>query len=248
MAFQDHFSGHAASYAKFRPRYPENLFAELAKLCECRELAWDCGTGNGQAAVGLAEHFQKVTATDASPQQIGQAELHPRVAYHVGHEGASGLPDASVDLVTVAQALHWFDRPKFFNEVRRVLKPRGVIAVWCYGLHRLGDPWDAVLHRFYAETVGPFWPPERILVDEAYRSIDFPFPELPQPECVMQQDLSLDGLLQYLGTWSATKGFERKHGFSPLPIIERELLPFWKDRQQPRRVIWPLHFRVGRRS
>lgn len=246
MAFHDHFSGHAAEYAKFRPRYPAALIADLAALCPQRIAAWDCGTGNGQAAVALAEHFQHVTATDASAEQIAQAEAHPQVRYHVATERESGLPDHSVDLVTVAQALHWFDAAAFFAEVRRVLKPQGIIAVWCYNLSRLGEPFDAILYRFYSETVGPYWPPERVLVEQGYRTIEFPFDELPPPVASMQQDLSLDGLLNYLGTWSATKRFEQDQGFSPIPPLAAELLPLWGDPQQPHRVVWPLAVRVGR--
>lgn len=248
MAFQDHFSGHAADYAKFRPRYPASLFADLAALCLARSEAWDCGAGNGQAAVGLAERFEHVTATDASAQQIAQAQLHPHVSYRVANERESGLPDQFVDLVTVAQALHWFDAPAFFAEVRRVLKPQGVIAVWCYTLTQLGEPFDAMLYRYYTETVGPYWPPERALVEQGYRTIEFPFDELPPPAAKMEQELSLDGLLNYLGTWSASKRFEQMRGFSPLPVLERELAPLWGERDQPRLVMWPLSIRIGRKS
>ena len=246
MTFHDHFSGHAADYARFRPRYPETLFADLAALCDEHREAWDCGTGSGQAAVRLADYFDHVAATDASPQQLEHAQHHPRIAYRVAAETDSALADHSVDLVTVAQALHWFDAARFFAEVRRVLKPRGIVAVWCYNLSRIGEPFDSVLHRFYAETIGPYWPPERILVEQGYRGIEFPFEELPPPQCVMEQELSLVGLLNYLGTWSATKRFEQNQGHSPLPVLEDELLPLWGDPRQPRRVVWPLNVRVGR--
>jgi ubiquinone/menaquinone biosynthesis C-methylase UbiE len=248
MAFHDHFSGHAADYARFRPRYPEALFADLAARCSLRSQAWDCGTGNGQAAVGLARYFDRVIATDASSRQIAEAEPHPNVSYHVCSERDSGLPDESVDLVTVAQALHWFDRDAFFAEARRVLKPCGIIAVWCYDLHHLGDPFDAVLQRFYDETVGPYWPPERALVEQEYRTIEFPFEEFLRPVIHMEHDLSLEDLLNYLSTWSATKRFIQARGDDPLPQLERELVPLWGDRSQRRRVIWPLAMRIGRKE
>lgn len=248
MSFHDHFSGHAAEYAKFRPRYPTSLFADLAALCAEKNHAWDCGTGNGQAAVALADHFQLVTATDASAEQIAHAHLHPRVSYRVATERDSGLPEKSIDLVTVAQALHWFDPPAFFAEARRVLKPQGIVAVWCYNVPQLGESFDPVLRRFYAEVVGPFWPPERALVEQGYRTIDFPFAELPPPVADMEQGLSLDGLINYVGTWSAAKRFEQQQGVSPIPLLERELLPLWGDRQQPRRVRWPLAIRVGKKT
>lgn len=246
MAFHDHFSGHAADYAKFRPRYPASLFSDLAALCAERDSAWDCATGNGQAAVALAAHFRQVMATDASPQQIEQAEAHRGVTYRVGAEGDSGLPDYSTDLITVAQALHWFHLPTFYAEAHRVLKPCGLLAIWCYGLQRLGEPFDIVLSHFYAQTVGPYWPLERRLVEEGYRTLDFPFDELPPPVASMQQELSLDGLLNYLGSWSAVKRFEQDRGEGPIPALERELLPLWGERDQPRRVTWPLSIRVGR--
>lgn len=247
MTFHDHFSGHAEDYARFRPRYPASLFVELARLCSRHEQAWDCATGNGQAAVGLAEHFLRVAATDASPQQIAAAQRHPRVSYFTAEASRSGLEDSAADLVTVAQALHWFDTSAFFAEVRRVLCPGGIIAVWCYGLQSLGEPFDAVLKRFYCETVGADWPPERVLVEQGYRTLEFPFAELTPPTAQMGQHLSLDGLLNYLGTWSAVKRYEQRVGRSPLPELEAELLPLWGDRAEPRPAVWPLSVRVGRK-
>lgn len=248
MRFHDHFSGHASDYARFRPRYPQSLFAELAALCTRRDQAWDCGTGNGQAAVALAEYFDCVLATDASPQQIAEAEAHPKITYRAADACRSGLGDESTDLVTVAQALHWFDTAAFFAEVRRVLRSGGIIAVWCYGLQSLGEPFDSVLKRFYSETVGADWPPERVLVEQGYRTLDFPFVELKPPTAQMGQQLSLDGLLNYLGTWSAVKRYEKRVGRSPLPQLEAELLPLWGDRAQPRPAVWPLSLRVGRKK
>jgi SAM-dependent methyltransferase len=168
------------------------------------------------------------------------------VTYRVASESESGLPDRSVDLVTVAQALHWFNMPRFFDEARRVLKPGGVVAVWCYTRHRLGNPFDAVLDRFYSETVGPYWPPEREIVEAGYRTIPFPFDDLAPPNCVMEQQLTLDGLLNYQSTWSATKRFEQARGFTPIPALKQDLLPLWGDPEQPRRVTWPLKIRIGR--
>ncbi len=243
--FADHFSGHAADYARFRPRYPAALFADLARLCVNHDLAWDCGTGNGQAAVGLAPYFQQVVATDASAQQVAQAQLDPKVLYRVSDERSSHLAAASVDLITVAQALHWFDTRAFFAEVRRVLRPRGIVAVWCYGLQTLREPFDEIMRRFYEQTVGPDWPSERRLVEQGYRTIEFPFTELTPPIAAMEQQLSLDGLLNYVSTWSAVKRFEQRQGFSPMRLLERDLVPLWGERTMPRGVRWPLSIRVG---
>ena len=180
--FKDHFSGHAATYSMFRPTYPRRLFEWLAETAPRRERAWDAGTGSGQAAVGLAEHFACVVGTDASAAQVGHATPHPRVEYRVAPAEASGLPEGWADLVTVAQALHWFDLPRFFGEARRVLAPDGLLAVWCYGDCRLDDPAvDRIVHRYNRDTVEDYWPPERDLVLAEYRPIPFPFAEVATP-------------------------------------------------------------------
>lgn len=152
MTFHDHFSEHAEDYARFRPTYPDSLYKFLGETVTARALAWDCATGNGQAAVGLAAHFERVIATDASRPQIAQALAHPRVEYRVAEATQSGLADASVDLVTIAQALHWFDTPTFYAEVRRVLTPAGVCAAWGYGLMRIAPAIDAVVDHYYRDV------------------------------------------------------------------------------------------------
>ena len=210
--FQDYFSSHAAAYRAFRPAYPKALFTHLASIASGRELAWDCGTGNGQAAVALAEHFDRVFATDASADQVKNAERHPRVEYAVARAEECPLPDHCADLVTVAQALHWFDFDRFYAEVRRVCRPGGVLAVWTYELHSVNPAVDAVLHRFQTEFVGPYWPPDRVWVDTHYRTIPFPFPELPAPRFEMTADWDLPRMLGYMSTWSATKAFVKREG------------------------------------
>jgi SAM-dependent methyltransferase len=157
----DHFSGHAADYAKARPSYPPELFAWLAQQCAGHDLTWDCGTGNGQAARALAEHFRRVHATDLSAEQIAQAEPDPRIDYLAAPAEVSGLPDRCCDLVTVAQALHWFCGEPFYAEVQRVLKPGGVFAAWTYTLLRGEAELNAIVEDFYRNTIGPWWPPER---------------------------------------------------------------------------------------
>jgi SAM-dependent methyltransferase len=247
-SFPDHFSGVAGAYAEHRPRYPERLFAWLAELATGRELAWDCATGSGQAALGLADYFDRVIATDASGAQIAAAVAHPRVEYRVAPAESSGLAPESADLVTVGQALHWFDRPAFYAEARRVLRPDGVVAAWTYGHSSLGEPLgDAVMRRFYSETVGPYWPPERALVDAGYRTIEVPFVEIEPPQIAMEAKWSLAAFLGYVGTWSAVTRFRAERGFDPVPELAGELRPHWGDPALPRRIRWPLAIRVGRR-
>jgi SAM-dependent methyltransferase len=244
--FLDHFSGQAAEYAAFRPVYPAALIDWLACTAPSRGLAWDCGTGNGQAAVMLADRFDAVLATDASPAQIAAAPPHPRVTYRVAREDESGAEPASVDLVTAAQALHWFDRPRFYAEAARVLKPDGVLAVWCYNLARISPAIDSAVTRFYAERVGRYWPPERREVETEYRAFDLPFGELPVPSFVMTAQLTREAFVAYVGTWSAVARARREEQQDPLPDLVSALTPIWPVAQL-REVAWPLAVRAARR-
>jgi SAM-dependent methyltransferase len=245
--FKDHFSTGSDRYAAFRPGYPAALYDWLAGLCAERDTAWDCATGSGQAALGLAPHFARVVATDASAEQIRHAEPHTAIEYRVAPAEASDLPDRSVDLVTVAQAAHWFDLPRFHAEVDRVLKPAGVLALWGYGRMVLPGELDAPFQRFYAETVGPYWPAERKLIDDAYRSLEFPFAEIGAPAFSIEVEWSLQRLLDYLSTWSAVKRYQAALGHDPLPELLRELEPVWGDAHAAKKLQWPLFLRVGRR-
>jgi SAM-dependent methyltransferase len=187
-----------------------------------------------------------VIGTDASASQLAQAAAHPGVTYRVAPAEASGLPDESVDLVTVAQALHWLDPAGFYQEARRVLAPGGVVAVWCYGLQRVDDaPVDRVLQHFYRSVVGPYWAPERRLVETGYRTLAFPFDELPAPAFEMAHDWGLAELLAYLRTWSATARFVAERGYDPVAPVAAELAPLWGLANVPRRVRWPLSLRIG---
>jgi len=188
-----------------------------------------------------------VTATDASAAQLAQAPAHPAVTYRVAVAEASGLPEASVDLATVAQALHWLSLPAFYEEVDRVLVPGGVLAVWCYGVQRLDDePADRLLEHFYGATVGPYWAPERRQVETGYRTLAFPFDELPAPTFGMALDWTLGELLAYLRTWSATARFTSERGYDPVEPFGAELARVWGPADAPRRIRWPLSLRVGR--
>ena len=246
MSFKDHFSGHASAYTQYRPHYPPGLFTWLAALSPTHERAWDCATGNGQAAVDLARYFDEVVATDASSTQIDNAIAHPQVRYAVAPADAAPVPAHSLDLVTVAQALHWFDFDAFYAEVRRVLTPGGHLAVWCYGLLWIEPAIDAVLRHFYAHTIDAYWPAERRYVEEAYRTIPFPFAEVAAPEFAMNTHWDLTALCNYLRTWSAVQRFQQKQGHDPVDALEGELRGLWGERTLEREITWPLHIRVGR--
>jgi len=248
VTFADHFSGISAAYAAFRPRYPDALFEFLAQVAPAQADAWDAGTGSGQAAIGLARHFNHVIATDASSAQLEHATPDTRISYRVATAEASGLDNTSVDLVTAAQALHWFDRSRFWAEVRRVLRPGGVIAVWTYVLFEIAPPIDAIIRHFYRGVVGPYWPPERRITEERYQTIEFPFSEFAAPNFVIEQAVTLDDVAGYIRTWSATRAFVKHHGEDPVDGLVNELAPAWGSPQQSRLARWPVTMRVGRVS
>ncbi len=244
MTFKDHFSKQAADYAKFRPRYPRKIFEYLGTVAPSRKLAWDCATGNGQAAVELAEVFGRVIATDASEKQIANAEPHERVEYRVAPAENSGIESETLDLIMVAQALHWFDLDRFYAEAQRVLKLDGVLAASAYNLLQIEPAIDEIVNRYYYEVVGPFWPPERKLVEQ-FSDLPFPFQEIDPPKFEMTAQWNLDHLLGYLQTWSSTQRFIAANKRDPLEAIADDLRAAWGDPGQMRKVVWPLILRVG---
>jgi len=243
VEFKDHFSKQAADYAKFRPRYPKGLFRWLGSIAPSQQVAWDCATGNGQAAVELAEEFERVIATDASGKQVANAEKHPLVEYRVATAEESGLGSQSADLVTVAQALHWFDLDCFYAEVRRILKPEGILAAWAYKLATVSPAIDAMVNHYYSDLVGPYWPAERVLV-EKFEELPFVFDQIAAPPFAMVADWDAEHLLGYLRTWSATQRLMAAEQRDPVQEIEEELREAWGE--DARRVVWPLTVRVGR--
>lgn len=242
---KDNFSTQASHYARFRPTYPPELIAHLAAAVPARGAAWDCGTGNGQVALLLAEHFESVYATDISAKQLNEAPAHPRIRYAVEPAEACQAPDGSFDLIVVAQAIHWFDFGRFYAEVGRLLRPGGLLAVVGYGLfHTDSTGVDAVIRRFYTAVIGKYWDPERRYVDEEYRTIPFPFREIALPEFAMAYRWTVDDLLGYLGTWSAMQHYRKAEGEDPVAGIEAELRAAW-GRAEVRAVRFPLLLRVG---
>jgi SAM-dependent methyltransferase len=246
VTFKDLFSAQSADYARFRPTYPPALFAWLASVAPGRACAVDVATGNGQAALLLAPHFARVVALDGSAAQVAEAPPHPGVSYAVAPAEATGLDDGSADVLTVAQAFHWFQQARFFAEAARVLRPGGVLAVWCYGLMQVDPAVDAVVQHLYRDVVGPYWEPERGLVEDGYRGVAFPFQRLDAPPFEMVAEWTLDGLLGYLRTWSAVRGFARARCADPVAALAPQLTRAW-GAPTTRTARWPLSVHASRR-
>jgi ubiquinone/menaquinone biosynthesis C-methylase UbiE len=239
------FSSVAREYANFRPGYPPEMFEWLAAQAPATRSAWDCGCGSGQASLALAAHFDQVHATDASSEQIAAAKPHARVKYSVAPAERSGLDAGSVDLVTAAQALHWFDVPAFYAEAQRVARGGALLAVWTYPRPELEDPaLDRLFHAFYRDVVGPYWPPERLHVESHYQTLPFPFEELPHPPFGLVFEWSLEQLAGYASSWSATARCRQATGRDPLPLLRDALAPAWPADGNAR-VRIPIVLRAG---
>lgn len=236
----------AGSYAQARPGYPDALFDWLAAQAPARHLAWDCAAGSGQASVGLAAHFDHVVATDASAAQIAQAVPLSRIEYRVAPAEDSGLADASVDLITVAQALHWLPLDAFYAEVCRVSRPRALIAVWTYHWLTSGDAGiDAVVDDLALSTLDGYWPSGREHVDNEYADLSFPFERVDAPAFEMTAQWTRERLITYLRSWSATSRFVSETGTDPVVAVDAALAPLWPD-DTVRQVRWPLTVLAGR--
>lgn len=220
---KDHFSGHAQQYAQFRPSYPDALYAHLVALVPVHEKVWDCATGNGQVASRLAEKFVSVYATDISSPQMDQAPRLSNIQYSVSRAEATNFADDMFDLVTVGQALHWFDFDAFFGEVQRVCKNEGLLAVWGYKRLEISPELDSLMEHFYEHTIGAYWDEERKYVTYGYQNIDFPFEEIDAPPFTIAVSWSLEQLAGYLDTWSSVQKYIRQHGESPVPEFVEKL-------------------------
>lgn len=247
-SFEDHFSKQAREYATYRPQYPGELFVYLASISPGHDLAWDCGTGNGQAARELVKHFKRVVATDASADQIALAQAHERIEYRIERAEYVRLEAHSVDLVTVAIAVHWFDLEPFYQAVRRVAVPNGILAVWTYHLAQIDPSIDPILNHYYSVVLAGYWPEGFHYLDERYQTLPFPFEELKPPEFEIQTKWELGQLTGFLDSWSATRRYQEELGQHPLNIIWQELSEAWGEPDQPRTIRWPLYLRVGRVS
>ncbi len=227
MAFKDYFSQHSAEYAVYRPRYPDALFSYLASLSPRRDRAWDCATGNGQAAIGLVPYFREVIATDPSRSQLDNAISHPQISYRQEPAEACSIEENSIDLVTVSLALHWLDRPQFYGQVRRVLKPNGIVAAWCYGVLRVSPEVDTIVDRIYSEILDKYWFPERRAIEDQYRSMDFPFEEVQPPSFSLSRTWSLEEVAGHIKTWSASQRYRSENHRDPVDLVGAELAAAW---------------------
>jgi SAM-dependent methyltransferase len=240
------FATEAVEYAHLRPTYPEELFAFLASVVSRRDVAWDCATGNGQAATHLAEYFGRVVATDESGEMIAQAPQDPRIVYRVAEAEDSGLEGGSVDLVTVASAIHWFDLERFYAEVRRVVKPGGTVAAWTYYTPEFGNDIDAIIHRLVQDVLGPYWDERLHYVVHEFHDLPFPFERLEAPSFQTDMKWDMQDLLAYFETWSSSVKYREANYASPTKLIEDDLARAWGDPQQRRDLYFPLYMRLGR--
>lgn len=242
MAFNDHFSTQAQTYVDSRPDYPPELYEFIISQANGYALCWDAATGNGQAAVALAQYFDRVVATDASRAQLEQAVGGANIDYRCEPAEHSSLKDESVDLVTVAQALHWFDFEPFYQEVRRVLKPGGLVAAWTYGLLTVNSDIDSIIEDFYSGVLGSYWPQERGYVDKAYKTIPFPYKKIDTPTLSIKREWSLEQLCGYLESWSAVQQYKKENGSSGIATVQKQLEPYWASN---RTVSWPISLLLG---
>lgn len=242
MDYQNHFAEQSECYLEYRPTYPESLFDFLKSVVKGHDAVWDCGTGNGQAAVPLSERFKKVIATDLNQAQLDVAPKRENIEYHCCPSEKTPIPSQSMDLITIAQALHWFSFADFYKEVKRVAKPKGLISAWCYGLGSNPEI-DDIIHRLYNEIL--WWPPERRYIDEGYRTIPFPFEKITTPVFAIEKELNYSQLLGYLNTWSAVKEYQQRHQQNPLELIDADLKAAWGDPQAQKLIRWPLHVLLG---
>jgi ubiquinone/menaquinone biosynthesis C-methylase UbiE len=245
--FKDHFSHNSDAYSKHRPTYPDELFSYLSSITKNHKLAWDCATGSGQAATCLTPYFKQVIASDASTEQIANTTQHDAVRYTVCSAENSGIISNSLDIITVAQALHWFNIPAFTAEVNRTLKQDGILAVWTYNLLHIRTDIDEQLHHLYNDVLESYWPAERHLVEQGYKTIDFPYPELSTPDFQMILNWDCTQLIAYLTTWSAVKSYIREKKNNPIKLIEKELLALWGNADIVKTVTWPLTVRAWRK-
>lgn len=240
------YSPYARQYAQSRPGYPEELFKYLASLVDSHSIAWDCATGSGQAALSLVKYFDKVIATDVSSEQIKNAAEHSRIEYRVCPSENSGIPDRSVNLITAASAVHWFNLPEFYREVTRVMAPEGVIAVWTYHVGYIEPPFDELFLRFYQDILSPYFSEGARLVDNRYADIILPGNHLESKNFFVSVKWKIADMFNFIESWSGTQEYRKRKGENPVSLIEMDLRKLWGNPDQIHTLRWPLFIKIAR--
>ena len=246
MDFKDFFSQQASEYAKYRPGYPEELFKYLGSITNEHKRAWDSAAGNGQAALGLAEYFDEVLASDASETQIQNAVQHPKIKYFIAPSENSGIEPHSVNIVTVATAIHWFNLNKFYDEVKRVLVPGGTLAVWNYGEANVNEKIDKIFHRFLYEVIGSYAAPEFWKGINQENEIDFPFERIKTPLFKMKHNWSFNDYKNFVMTWSPVRQYIKLNNTDPLELIIDELKNAWGNENEKKEISWKLMLKAAK--
>jgi ubiquinone/menaquinone biosynthesis C-methylase UbiE len=241
---KDNFSSQAAAYAKYRPDYPAALFEYILQFVPLKKTAWDCATGNGQSALVLSNYFELVIATDISNKQLNNAATANNIHYAVQPAEHTTIKSNSIDLITVAQAIHWFDFEKFYSEAVRVATKDAIIAIWCYSLLTINPAIDAIINEYHFTTLANYWDAERKYVDEGYQNIPFPFGKIETPSFVIEKYWTIDELEGYLNTWSALQKFIALNDYNPVAALIKKISRHWGDNQQ-QKIIFPIHLIFG---
>jgi ubiquinone/menaquinone biosynthesis C-methylase UbiE len=244
LNMKDNFSKQSDTYAKYRPVYPQELFDCITGFVPSKKLVWDCGTGNGQTAAVLCKYFEKVYATDISKNQIDNAVQAANIIYALEPAEQTSLEDNSVDLVTVSQALHWFDFEKFYGEVKRVSKKKGIIAAWTYNLLQIDPITDKIIHHYHFDTLETYWDKERAHVNDNYANIPFPFDPIVTPHFSIKVKWNVEDLEGYLNTWSALQKFISLNNFNPVDGLIEKIKENWPS-EEIRPVEFPLTIKIG---
>lgn len=241
---KDNFSSQSANYARYRPQYPQSLFDYILEKTPERKLAWDCGTGNGQTAYILSRYFDKVYASDISSKQILKAATAPNIRYATEAAEAVSLEEDSVDLVTVSQALHWFDFERFYTEVKRVSKKNAVIAAWTYSLLHVSPEIDPLIKFFHDHTLDSYWDDERHYVNQGYSNLPFPFQQMSDPGLSIDLDWDKDQLFGYISTWSAWQKYRQQNSDDPLQELINQVEALWPGNER-KKMQFPLFLKMG---
>ncbi len=242
---KDNFSKQAGLYSKYRPAYPQELIDHILSLVPEKNIAWDCGTGNGQTAFALSKYFNQVFATDISSKQLSMATQANNIIYKNEPAEKTSLANNSINLITVSQALHWFKFDEFYAEVKRVSAQGALVAVWTYSLLQVSPAIDALISNYHFNTLGPYWDEERKYVDDAYQTIPFPFSQVECPAFRIEVNWTAEDLKGYFHTWSALQKYLDINPVNPVDALMEEILPLWGN-DPVRKIFFPIHLKMGK--